>query len=274
MPIDCGKWWVRIAAAVLLTAPTLQASASAGEGVQVENHGDGRYTLSTVLSGTSDPVHGVVAITPEAIAVCGELFPHFGAYRFEARSPMAGIGEPGPESLNYAHDITCHDAPQEELATLSAPVPPAPDSPPTEVDAAVVQALTRAYFQAKETADPDAAYTMLSQEMASYASPEAWAANRSALNAKLGPGAETTVARITWYDNPANAPALGRYAAVDYGVSYPSNGFTCGYVVWLRQADGAYLVVREEEAQVTPDSIVNLSPEQVAGMRAQLQCRD
>lgn len=110
--------------------------------------------------------------------------------------------------------------------------------------------------------------------MASYATPEAWAATRSTFNAKVGPGAETNLARITWYDNPTNAPVQGRYAAVDYGVTYPSRGFTCGYVVWLRQADGGYLIVREEESQATPDNIANLSLGQVANMRVQLQCRD
>jgi hypothetical protein len=110
--------------------------------------------------------------------------------------------------------------------------------------------------------------------MASYATQEAWAATRSAFNTKVGPGARPNVSRITWYDNPSGAPIPGRYAAADYGVAYPSNGFTCGYVMWLRQADGGYMVVREEEAQVTPDSVAKLSAEQVANMRVQLRCRD
>ncbi|MGY1457922.1 DUF4019 domain-containing protein [Luteimonas sp. A534] len=252
----------------------LSATAIAGEAVQVQDHGDGRYTLSTVVHGTMDPGEGLVAITPEALTTCGARFPHFGKYRFEAWSQLGASDTPGPESLRYSHDITCHDAPQETIETASMPVPPAPDSPPTEDDAAIINALTLAYFTAKENADADAAYQLLSPEMASYATPEEWAATRSAFNAKVGPGAETRLVRTTWYDNPANAPSLGRYVAVDYGVTYPSQGFTCGYVMWLRQADGGYLIVREEKAQVTPDNVAGLSPEQVASMRAQLMCRD
>jgi hypothetical protein len=110
--------------------------------------------------------------------------------------------------------------------------------------------------------------------MASHVSPDAWTAARNAFNAQVGPGATANVVRITWYDNPAGAPVHGRYAAADYSVAYPSAGFTCGYVMWLRQADGGYLIVREEEAQVTPDNVAHLSAEQVATMRVQLRCRD
>lgn len=164
--------------------------------------------------------------------------------------------------------------PQQQPETTSAPVPPAPESPPTEADVDLIRALTLTYLLAKESADGDAAYALLSNEMASYGAPEGWAATRDSFNAQVGSGAKPNVARITWYDNPAGAPVPGRYAAADYGVAYPSNGFTCGYVMWLRQADGGYLIVREEEAQVTPDNVAQLSAEQVASMRVQLRCRD
>src|SRR3546814_14048644 len=92
---------------------------------------------------------------------------------------------------------------------------------------------------------------MLSSELASYASPAAWKETRSALNARLGAGAEAAVVRLTWYDDPQNAPTHGRYAAADYRVDYPNEAFACGYVVWLRQSDGGYLVVRDEERAET-----------------------
>lgn len=259
---------------VLLASLTLQAPAMAADGVHVLDQGDGRYTLSTSLAGTDDPDRGALAITPEAVALCGDLFPHFGRYRFKARAPLDGQDGPDSTSLEYAQEITCRDVPQQRPETISAPVPPAPESPPTEADSDVIRALTLTYLRAKDTADGDAAYALRSNEMASYRTPEAWAATRDAFNAQVGPGAQPNVARITWYDNPAGAPVPGRYAAADYGVAYPSHGFTCGYVMWLRQADGGYLIVREEEAQITPDDVAHLSAEQVASMRVQVRCRD
>jgi hypothetical protein len=160
------------------------------------------------------------------------------------------------------------------VETASAPVPPAPPTPPTSEDESLIRERTLAYLRAKDAADADTVYAMLSGEMAGYASAEAWKETRSALNAKLGAGGEAAVVRITWYDDPQNAPTHGRYAAADYRVDYPSEAFTCGYVVWLRQSDGGYLVVREEEGQATPDVIADSSPEQRLTMRAQLQCRD
>src|SRR3546814_18335414 len=90
---------------------------------------------------------------------------------------------------------------------------------------------------------------MLNSELARYARTGGWKETRSALNARPGAGAEAAVVRLTWYDDPQNAPTPGRYAAADYRVDYPNEAFACGYVVWLRQSDGRYLVVGEEEGQ-------------------------
>ncbi len=262
--------------AALLPAVLLSTSASAAgkDGVQVEDHGNGRYALTTTLAGTTDPAHGQLALVPRAEELCGERYPHYGHYEFESMAPSKPTGESGPTSLRYTQDIACLDTPQETSEAPSAPVPPAPSTPPNDADAALIRTRTMAYLQAKGTADAPAAYAMMSKEMAGYATPEAWADARRGFNAEAGPGAEPTVVRITWYDDPPDAPMPGRYVAADYRVDYPSAAFTCGYVAWLRQADGRYLIVREEEGEATPDDIARLSPGQKLSMRAQLQCRD
>src|SRR3546814_473583 len=245
-----------------------------GDAVHVDDHGGGRYTLTTTLDGTTDPAHGQLAIVPTAEELCGELHPHYGHYRFESSAPSEATGTSAPASLSYEQGVECHGQPQQVAESASAPVPPAPSTPPTSEDEALLRERTLAYLQAKNTADADTVYAMLSSELASYASPAAWKETRSALNARLGAGAEAAVVRLTWYDDPQNAPTHGRYAAADYRVDYPNEAFACGYVVWLRQSDGGYLVVREEEGQATPDVIAGLSTEQRLMMRAQLQCRD
>lgn len=260
--------------AIVLLALLLPVSTSAADLVHVDDHGGERYTLSTTLADTTDPARGYLAILPKAEELCGDRYPHYGHYRFEAKAPSKATEEHGPESLRYTQDIECRDTPQESVETASAPVPPAPSTPPTDEDAALIRTRTLTYLQAKNAADADAVYGMLSKEIASCTPPDAWTLARSAFNAQAGPGAEPTVVRITWYDNPENAPMQGRYVAADYRVDYPSDAFSCGYVVWLLQADGGYLIVREEESQATPDVVAGLSPEQRATMRAQLQCRD
>lgn len=250
------------------------ASATAADVVRVEDRGNGRYTLTTTLSDTTDPMHGQLAIVPKAEELCGERHPHYGHYRFETNAPPLAITASGPTSLRYTQDVECRDTPQEAVRMTSAPVPPALSTPPSDTDAALIRSNTLAYLRAKDAADANAAYALLSEEMASYATPEAWAEARSAFKAEAGPGAEPSVVRITWYDNPQDAPTPGRYAAADYRVDYPSGAFTCGFVAWLRQADGGYLIVRDEEGQATPTVVADLTPEQRSMMRAQLQCRD
>lgn len=251
--------------------------------IRVEAHGEDRYTLTAELEGTADPLHGQLIVAPEARELCGRRYPHFGRYRFESTEPSRADGSgKGAATLRYTQDIECRDQPQDASATAPVttqipvlPVPPAPDTPPTSADEAQVRARTLAYLHTRETADADAAFAMLSPEMLTYTTTlAAWREGRTTFNALAGPGARAEVVRLTWYDNPQGAPSPGRYVAADYRVDYPSRAFTCGYVMWLRQGDGNYLVVREEEALGTPDIVVNLSPEQTAQLRAQVQCRD
>jgi hypothetical protein len=260
--------------AALIALLALSSGAFATADVTVEDHGDGRFTLSMSLAGTDDPNEGALAIRPTADALCGERFPHFGRHRFESTAALAGQPGAAPPSLAYHQEITCADAPQTALATDNAPVPPAPAAPPTEADARDVRELTIAYLRSKAEGDTEAASAFMSREMAGYTTAVAWTTATRDFATRAGAGADPHVRRITWYDDPAGAPAPGRYAAADYNVAYPSGAFVCGYVMWLRQAAGGYLVVREEQGLATPDDVVGLTGEQLAAMRAQLQCRD
>lgn len=264
------------ASAVVAAVFAFPASVLAAD-IKVQAHGDDRYTLTAELEGTADPLHGQLMVGPKAQALCGRRHPHFGLHRFEGLEPVLTKRGKGVATLRYTQDIECRDTPQDAAAPPKAlaVVPPAPDIPPTAADEAQVRERTLAYLRTRDIADAQAAFAMLSPEMLTYTTtPAAWREGRTAFNAQAGPGARAAVVRLTWYDNPQSAPILGRYVAADYRVDYPSRAFTCGYVVWLRQADGDYLVVREEESLGTPDIVARLTPEQTAQLRARLQCRD
>lgn len=265
----------RLAACMTTLLLSVLGSASADEQVLVQAHGGGRYTLTTTLAATVDPTHGQLAIVPKAEELCGDLHPHYGEYRFESTAP-ALPREPAQAAaeLRYSQDIQCLETAEPASRQAADPVPPAPATPPTSADEALIRRRTTEYLMAKVAVDADAAYAMLSEAMRGYTSPSEWATARSAFNAKAGDGAAPTVVRLSWYDNPANAPTPGRYVAADYRVDYPSTAFTCGYVVWLLRGNGNYLAVREEEGQMTPDIMATLTPEQRSMVRAQLQCRD
>src|SRR5690606_30609619 len=100
--------------------------------------------LTTTLDGTTDPSHGQLAIVPTAEALCGELHPHYGRYRFESSGPSEATGASAPASLSYRQDIACRDQPQQAVETASASVPPAPSTPPTREEADLIHEWTLA----------------------------------------------------------------------------------------------------------------------------------
>src|SRR5690606_36412651 len=105
----------RTRVALLLASLALPGAASAADDVHVEDRGGGQYTLTTTLDGTTDPSHGQLAIVPTAEALCGELHPHYGRYRFESSGPSEATGASAPASLSYRQDIACRDQPQQAV---------------------------------------------------------------------------------------------------------------------------------------------------------------
>jgi hypothetical protein len=258
---------------ICLIALAFVAPAIAGtpNEVQVRELGHGRYQLSVTLGETVDPSRGQAALVPKALELCGPLRPEFGHYRFEGNEPLAGTGNAKKRSLQYTQDIECKDPSIPDAVSV---VPPAPATPPAAEDEADIRERALAYLEAKDTGAFDHAFAMLGPTMTGYMTPESWRKPRAAFNAAAGGDAAREVIRVTWYDNPPNAPTPGRYVAADYRASYASKAFYCGYVVWLRQEDGGYLIVREEEGQATPEIAARIAPESMAATRMQLGCRD
>lgn len=256
-------------AAALVLAP----AAKAADDIQVREIGPGHFELTVVIEGTTDPAVGKAALEPKANALCGTKHPHWGHYEFEGRQPAAV--EPratASPSLWYRHEITCETSPPKP-ETFPA-VPAAPEAPPTPADEALIRARTEAYLAAKDAGDYAAAHAMIDGSMRDDFTPGAMAASRTPFNASAGPGVEREVIRLTWYDDPAGAPMPGRYVAADYRATFPSGAFYCGYLVWVRQYDGAYLVVREEQGLATPDVVAQATPANMPALRLQLGCRD
>lgn len=254
----------------LTLALAATATAAPLDEVHVRDLGNGRYRLSVTLAETVDPAQGHAVLIPTALELCGALRPEFGQYRFKGIEPLAGTNKALKRSLEYTQDIECKDP---SVSVAVSPIPPAPSTPPTAADEAGIRRKTLAYLQAKDANDFDQAYAMLGPAIASHMTPESWRQPRSAFNAAAGAQAMREVIRLTWYDDPEGAPTPGRYVAADYRASYASKAFYCGYLMWLRQQDGTYLIVREEEGQATPDVVAGVASESMAAIRAQLGCR-
>jgi hypothetical protein len=248
------------------------SQADSGPKVEVRDLGEGLYELSVVLPGTDDPAQGHAALAPTAERICGQRAVVMGRYTFEGQAPIAGTVT-GTASVTFRQQVECR-APDEMAPAPESPVPPAPATPPTMQDEADVRSRTLAYLAAKDRGAFDEAHRMLSPATAKLMTVESWRAPRAAFNAQTQGDPRPQVLRITFYDDPAEAPSPGRYAAADYRTEFQNQALYCGFVVWLRQADGSYLIVREEEGNLTAESASQIAPGERTATLTAIGCRD
>lgn len=261
----------RIAVALLATLVTPAVMAAGSIEVRTRPLGPDQYELALELPATVDPQQAASMLYPVAEQLCAGRPVQLGRYRFESFAPLATGADAGAgtgATQTFIQQLACGSS------TGVVHVTRAPKTPPTAEDEQTIRTGTLRYLDAKDRGDFDAAHALLGGELvAIFANPSA-REPRAAFNAQAGLPQRREVVRLTWYDDPAGAPQPGRYVAADYRGDYAHAGFYCGYVVWLRQADGSFRIIREEEAQM-PDGIAKkFSAEELAAARAQVQCRD
>lgn len=251
-----------------------QGVAEVSADVDVRPLGSNRYELTIIITGTHEPSVGHQAALEIAQQVCGALQPSLGHHKFEGRAPAtASQATDKPPTLRFIQQIECLAAdvdPKDAVAEL----PPAPDQPPTADEEVGIHAATLEYLAAKDDGDFDRAHAMLKPATGDMFTEASWREPRRQFNKSAGKPEEREVVRITWYDDPAGAPSPGRYAAADYRAAYASGAFYCGYVVWLRQHDGSYRIVREEEGRMDPETLARGLEEELPDLRQRLGCRD
>ncbi len=200
-------------------------------------------------------------VTRDAQARCGAKRAVAGRFSYETKLDRAGR----PEAVTgYERHFTCVHSP------ASSPARVADDWRPTAEDREAASRVAASFFTAFDHGDSQAALAwvrpdaitpdVLAGDMAAFARTAAGLGNR-------------TVDRLTWYVNPAAAPALGVYVALDYHGSYPGLDTYCGYLVLYREAPGRYRLTRQESGFLTKADTAKASPGQLPQLRAQLQCR-
>lgn len=261
-------------AILIALAATLPCRAAEPAPLSVQDLGGGRFELRTTLQGSTDPAIGQQAVMPTAVALCGNRHVQLGRYRWEAHQPLAGEAQDDASTrLDYTQLIECRDAPQ-ATPIPATDIPPAPGEAPTALDEAHIRRLSLVYLEAVDTGDFDRAHASFSPGMRGYMTPEAWRTPRARFNAAASGDPSREVIRLTWYDDPEGAPQRGRYVAADYRAAYATGAAYCGYLIWLRQGDGGYLIARTEEGYITPDVASGVAPGDMGALRAQIGCRD
>ena len=246
----------------------LASSASASWQVSVAQLGLDRYAATVSNLPADVPVPVVQAqLEPVARQVCGDRGFQLGRYRFQTSKPLEAKDD-SAGTQRFEQQFDCG---------AGAPAPrgvAAPRTAPTPKDESTIREMTLAYLSAMDRGDLATANAMVHESAAGMLSGPASHQQRDELIQASGQPVSRDVVRLTWYDDPANAPMKGRYVAADYRADFKDKAFYCGYAVWYLQADGDYRLVRREEGVLSADMANTLSAEQLPGTRAQLGCRD
>lgn len=161
------------------------------------------------------------------------------------------------------------------LAAAVAALPPqAGDAIPDEATQRAALDQTRAYFDAKDGGQYDRAYALIAPSMRSYLTRDLYASESARFNAEAGRAEERRVMRLTWYRDPPDAPAPGLYVAADYRSRFPNIYLHCGYLMWHREPDGRFRLVREEQSFIDKGMAARTPPEQLQGLERQFGCVD
>jgi hypothetical protein len=194
-----------------------------------------------------------------------------GRYQFSgSEQVLPGRAVGLPPRFAVEQEVSCTDDPPPPVAEAVAEPVPA-DWRPTIEDERSVLALTNRYFALIDAGDAAAVHQLwVSSEQAATPLPER-AASIEQFRREAGTPGQHRVAALTWYVNPDGAPRPGVYVAADYERSYAGLHLSCGYVVWYREGEGRYLLVREETGMVAR-SAGEMAPERLAEVRTLMRC--
>jgi hypothetical protein len=135
-----------------------------------------------------------------------------------------------------------------------------------------VEAQSRKYFSLRQGGQYQEAYAMLTPAQQQQIPFARWSFLAQDFNARAGQLVSLDIKKITWYHNPPQA-APGTYAAVDFSGAYANTSLYCGYIVLNEQADGSFLIVREEQNVIDNETASKLKPGELDALRLQFKCK-
>lgn len=227
---------------------------------------DGPDDFTMVMPLSPETPEGQRLLAERAQQICGRRYPLLERYRFSGREQVAPGGQ-RTGRFEVMQELTCSDTPPQVSAEAPAPA----DWRATARDEADVRAATNRYFAAIDAGDAARAHAMWSADQQSATPLEVRSADLQRFRAEAGAPGVHRVARLTWYVNPPGAPRPGIYVAADYERAYAGLRFNCGYLIWLREGEGRYVLIREETSIVSARDASD-SPEAIAQARSLSRC--
>jgi hypothetical protein len=253
----------------ILTA-LLLAAAPPAPMIRSEKLGDGQYRIILVGPGLT-LAEGQFKAMQEGGRLCGAFPVTLGRYRWSSDERLGKAAGPlAPVALTLEQEVNCAVAPPPPAASAAAPA--GRQANPADITA--VMDVTGRYFDARASGRYAEAWALLTPTMQELSPLDEWRARAVEFNRQAGAMPRLTPVKVTWYDNPPNAPVAGTFVAVDFLGEAKNLEAICGYVVWLRQPDGSWRLTREEQGLITREQARAAAPEHRARLRAAMGCVD
>lgn len=250
----------------ILTALLLAATPPA-PAISSEKIGDKQYRIVLTAPGLTLE-QGQIRASEEAARLCGGHPVTLGHYSWRSDEKL--------DSNARSRDIIALTLEQE--ADCAAPPPPVVPRPtgwqPGPADMKAVMDFTARYFEARDRGRFQDAWNLLTPSMQEMSPLPQWQAAHKDFNDRAGGRLRREPLKLTWYDNPANAPVAGIFAAVDFVGKADKLQIICGYLMWLRQPDGSWRLTREEEGSIEDRPGITTGPEQLAQAKAAMGCQE
>jgi hypothetical protein len=256
--------WMQIAVVAAAISSVLPSGQNR---IETKRIGPAAWQITLTAPGVTDPAEGQLLLMPTARELCGSEQARLGRYRFNATEELAKDGTRRPGTLTMIQTLDC-GAPPAETSTA----PPQDTSEVAKNDADIIS-LTDAYLGALAQGDPAVSFDLASEGIRGGRTLDAWSKLIAADRKRAGQAGERRIVRVTWYENPPDAPEPGIYAAADYVASAEKLYFECGYVVWFWR-DGRFRAVRHEKGVASKNNLKKATSQQLAQYRAMLRCTD
>jgi hypothetical protein len=161
---------------------------------------------------------------------------------------------------------------QQSLAP-ARPAGAAPAWQPTGAQKARVEELSKAYFADKDAARYRQAWQRMGPGLQKQWTYEEWRDASADSTARAGAMQQRELKKVTIYRS-SQSGTPGTYAAVDFTGRFANADTYCAYLVWTEQADGSFLLLREEENFLYNATSVRLTQQQRDKMRSVFRCAE
>ena len=255
--------------AFIAGALSIQAAFAAQIGVRQLRENEFEFVLTNPVSLSESEAQSLIAGV--AANVCKGLTPAVGKYRFESTEAI-GRDAPadGPEGFRFTQEVSCVPGSarpaESRLPTLSTP----------EASRSVqddIRLRSEAWFRLITDKRVDEAYEQMSA--GSRGGDEAaWKRDMLSFQATAGKPLQISIAKVTLYDNPAEAPEPGLYVAADFNNRYENVPVHCGYLMWFRPIGGEFLISRTEIGVITAEQLKSIPAAQLPEFKQRMRCVD